>query len=71
MKLKKDLDIQLLELEVEQHKQQSEWEPIYQKQEMLRRNLEVLISLKKLNLDIEMIHQLDDKILQIITNLNA
>ena len=85
MKSKKDLDIQLLEseiaqqqqhfqlleLEVEQHRQQREWEPVYNKQEMLRRNLEVLISLKKLNLDIDMIHTLDNKILQIIANLNA
>lgn len=71
MEDKKTLELQALALDLATRKQQNSHEEIYNRQEMLRRNLEVLISLRKLvNLDMNMIKQLDDKISQIITNLS-
>ena len=68
----KALELELLALDIANRKQQNEADAIYNRQEMLRRNLEVLISLRKIytNFENKTVIEADDKISQLIANLS-
>ena len=72
MESKESLELEMLALDVANRKQQNESEAIYCKQEMLRRNLEVLISLRKIytNFESKTVIEVDDKISQLVANLS-
>ena len=75
---KEAFELQLLEIEVSRQKHYSEFEKTrnnlelaYQDQEVIRRNLEVLISLKKLpSFTTDTVKQIDEKISLFVSKLS-